>query len=92
MHYQRGDGTRAWMRIMARPVRDADGRLVGGVVAMVDVDGERRAREALAASEAEFRATFEQAAVGIADVGLDGGWLRVNDRSAPSPAMRGRRC
>ncbi|TDH60919.1 PAS domain S-box protein [Dankookia rubra] len=80
VHYQRGDGTRAWMRIMGRPVRDAEGRLVGGVVALVDVDGERRAREALAASEAEFRATFEQAAVGIAHVGLDGGWLRVNDR------------
>ena len=31
-------------------------------------------------SEAEFRATFEQAAVGIAHVALDGGWLRVNDR------------
>ncbi|WP_431271056.1 PAS domain S-box protein [Dankookia sp. P2] len=80
VHYQRGDGTRAWMRIMGRPVRDADGRLVGGVVALVDVDGERRAREALAASEAEFRGTFEQAAVGIAHVGLDGSWLRVNDR------------
>jgi PAS domain S-box-containing protein len=31
-------------------------------------------------SEERFRATFEQAAVGIADVGLDGCWLRVNQR------------
>ncbi|MGD9000285.1 MAG: PAS domain S-box protein [Granulosicoccaceae bacterium] len=31
-------------------------------------------------SEQRFRATFEQAAVGIAHVGLDGCWLRVNQR------------
>jgi PAS domain S-box-containing protein len=31
-------------------------------------------------SEERFRATFEQAAVGMAHVGADGGWLRVNDR------------
>lgn len=34
--------------------------------------------EALQRSEARFRATFEQAAVGIAHVGLEGQWLRVN--------------
>src|SRR5918994_6237458 len=31
-------------------------------------------------SEERFRATFEQAAVGVAHVGLDGRWLRVNDK------------
>ncbi|MDP9438909.1 MAG: PAS domain S-box protein [Actinomycetota bacterium] len=31
-------------------------------------------------SEQQFRATFEQAAVGIAHVGLDGRWLRVNEK------------
>ncbi len=31
-------------------------------------------------SEARYRATFEQAAVGMAHVGLDGRWLRVNAR------------
>jgi diguanylate cyclase (GGDEF)-like protein/PAS domain S-box-containing protein len=31
-------------------------------------------------SEQRFRATFEQAAVGIAHVGLDGRWLRVNNK------------
>jgi PAS domain S-box-containing protein len=40
----------------------------------------RRAEEALRASEEVNRATFEQAAVGIAHVGPDGHWLRVNDR------------
>ncbi|MBV8615493.1 MAG: PAS domain S-box protein [Acetobacteraceae bacterium] len=39
-----------------------------------------RAPAELRESEARFRATFEQAAVGIAHVGLDGSWLRVNTR------------
>ncbi|HEY9747754.1 MAG TPA: PAS domain S-box protein [Allocoleopsis sp.] len=42
---------------------------------------ERRCMEAtLRESEQRFRATFEQAAVGIAHVGLDGRWLRVNQK------------
>jgi PAS domain S-box-containing protein len=40
----------------------------------------RLAEQALRESEERFRATFEQAAVGIAHVGLDGRWLRVNQR------------
>jgi PAS domain S-box-containing protein len=46
------------------------------------VNRRRRARpseaEALRESEDRFRATFEQAAVGIAHVAPDGQWLRVN--------------
>ncbi|CAA9320372.1 MAG: Metal dependent phosphohydrolase, HD region, partial [uncultured Gemmatimonadaceae bacterium] len=38
------------------------------------------ARAALGAADERFRATFEQAAVGIAHVALDGRWLRVNRR------------
>jgi PAS domain S-box-containing protein len=36
--------------------------------------------EALTESEEQFRATFEQAAVGIAHVGIDGRWLKVNQK------------
>ncbi len=39
-----------------------------------------RAEEALRRSEERFRATFEQAAVGMAQVALDGRWLRVNQK------------
>ena len=44
---------------------------------------ESRLQQALAdtlATENRFRATFENAAVGIAQVGLDGRWLLVNER------------
>ena len=36
--YQRGDGTLAWVRIAGAPIRDAEGRIMGGVVAIVDID------------------------------------------------------
>src|SRR5215212_8769041 len=39
-----------------------------------------QAEDALRRSEALFRATFEQAAVGIAHVTPAGGWLRVNEQ------------
>ena len=41
---------------------------------------QRGAGNALVASEAKFRATFEQAAVGIAHTGLDGRFLQVNQK------------
>ena len=46
VHYQRGDGTRFWMRIIGQPVRDEDGSLIGATVALVDIDEERRLEEA----------------------------------------------
>ncbi|WP_243337247.1 sensor histidine kinase [Anaeromyxobacter soli] len=42
----------------------------------------RRSVRALARSEARYRAAFENAAIGIAHVALDGRWLRVNRRYA----------
>ncbi len=39
-----------------------------------------RSLEALRASEHRFRTTFEHAPVGIAHVGIDGRWLRLNAR------------
>ena len=38
----------------------------------------REAEEGLKESEERFRATFEQVAVGVAHVDVDGSWLRVN--------------
>lgn len=43
-----------------------------------DIRERRQAEQALQESEARFRATFEQAAVGIAHVAPDGRWLRIN--------------
>ena len=45
VHYRRGDGTFFWGRVSGRPVRDAEGKVVGGIVALLDIDAERKARE-----------------------------------------------
>ncbi|MGR3433817.1 MAG: sensor histidine kinase [Shimia sp.] len=42
VHYQRGDGTMFWMRVIGEPVHDADGNRIGATVALVDIDEERR--------------------------------------------------
>jgi len=42
--------------------------------------GLEAAKASLNDSEARFRATFEQAAVGIAQVGIDGRWMMVNNK------------
>jgi PAS domain S-box-containing protein len=61
-------------------VRDPEtGVLVAGISSGEDVTDLRRAEAELRESEARFRATFEQAAVGMAHVGFDGRFLRIND-------------
>ena len=71
-------------------LRRSDGALIWASLRAVRVDanrfmafcqdiGERkRAEDALREAEQRFRATFEQAAVGIAHVAPDGRWLRMN--------------
>jgi PAS domain S-box-containing protein len=54
------------------------GRLAAAFDAMASAQQVRE--QALRQSEDHFRATFEQAAVGMAETDLDGRWLRVNDK------------
>ena len=65
-------------------LKDRPGRLVAAIQQAVLGAHTRKASieglQALAASEARFQATFEQAAIGIAQVALDGRFLRVNQR------------
>ncbi len=52
----------------------------GIVINSRDLTERKRAEEAYGESEERFRATFDQAAVGVAQVAPDGRWLRVNQR------------
>ena len=44
-HYARPDGSRLWIRIIGRPVRDSEGRLIAAAVAVVDIDAQRAMEE-----------------------------------------------
>lgn len=80
--FTRQDGRTEWVRWSMAPWRGGDGR-IGGAVLFVEMRTEQiEARRALADSEARFRATFENAAVGVAQVGSDGTILRANNSFA----------
>jgi PAS domain S-box-containing protein len=76
----RKDGTPFWNELYVSPVHDEDGRLTNFVGVQNDISERRRIEEVLRESEERFRATFEHAAIGAAQVGIDGRWLRVNRR------------
>jgi len=71
--FPREDGRVERVQWSMNPWRTADGRIGGALLFSQFVTG------ILADSEARFRATFENAAVGIAHVAPDGRWLRVNE-------------
>ena len=81
-HFTREDGRIEWTGWSMVPWRQADGS-IGGALLLVEIrTGQVEGRRALADSEARFRATFENAAVGVALVGADGSILRANNSFA----------
>src|SRR6267378_2512945 len=74
----RKDGSRFWADVVISPVRNGTGSLVGYAKVTRDLTERRRVEEALLEREALLRATFEQAAVGIAVAGLDARFVRTN--------------
>jgi PAS domain S-box-containing protein len=62
------------------PLLNADDSVREWVGTVTDVHDKRKAEEAQRESEERFRATFEQAAVGIVHVGVAGEFLRVNEK------------
>lgn len=56
------------------------GQVDGFFVYATDTTEKKRAEEAMEESERRFRAIFDNAAVGMARIGLAGEWLDVNDR------------
>jgi PAS domain S-box-containing protein len=73
-------GRVVWVRDEATLVRDEEGNSLYWLGVQYDITEQKRTEEELRKSEERFRVTFEQAAVGIVQVGLDGEWLRFNDK------------
>ncbi|MFB9993335.1 diguanylate cyclase [Deinococcus oregonensis] len=74
----RADGETFFAEISRSEVTVAGERLLTLVVR--DVSEQQQAEQTLRDSEERFRTTFDQAAVGIAHIQLDGHWLSVNNK------------
>ena len=75
----RKDGTRVWVEVNSTSVLRG-GETIARLVVARDITHRKEAEAALRESEERSRATFEQAAVGMAHTTLDGRWVRVNQR------------
>jgi PAS domain S-box-containing protein len=67
-----------WFEVLVSAVHDPDGTVVGLRGISRDVTERRRAEERLRESEERFRAAFDDAAIGMAVLGIDGRPLQVN--------------
>jgi PAS domain S-box-containing protein len=72
------DGRLECLRWSMKPWRTTEGRIGGALLFSELITEQVEAKRSLADSEARFRATFENAAVGIAHLGADLRWLRAN--------------
>lgn len=74
------NGEFRWFLSRALPIRDDAGAIVLWFGTNTDITELRDIQDALRTSEAQFRGTFENAAVGVAHIAFDGQFLQVNDR------------
>lgn len=74
------DGSLRFMLWSSGKIHDEDGQLIAMFAQGTDVTERRQMQEALRESEERFRATFEQASVGIMQVSPEGRYINVNRR------------
>jgi PAS domain S-box-containing protein len=74
----RKDGSLVDVAVSLDPVIDAEGRVVAAAATVRDVGWQKRVEADLRAEQERYRALFERAAVGMAEVDLGGHFVRVN--------------
>ncbi|RZI44183.1 PAS domain S-box protein [Herbaspirillum sp. HC18] len=78
--FLRKDESTIWVRETAKLMRDKQGNSRGGIAVYEDIHKRKQAEEALRQSEEKFRATFENAPLGIAESTLDGKITEANPK------------
>jgi diguanylate cyclase (GGDEF)-like protein/PAS domain S-box-containing protein len=76
----RKDGSRVWVAIATSLARGKSGEPRYFISVVQDISEAKRATAALRESEERFRRTFELAGSGVAHIGMDRRFLRVNRR------------
>ncbi|MBW4550277.1 MAG: PAS domain-containing protein [Aphanocapsa sp. GSE-SYN-MK-11-07L] len=74
------DGSQHWLTAFGRFHYNPAGQPIRMVGMIWDISDRKQAELKLIETQERFQATFEQAAVGIAHVALNGQWLRVNQK------------
>jgi PAS domain S-box-containing protein len=73
-------GLPKWWQVTVAPIFDDRGQVEQILSISHDITDRIQSELAIRESEDRFRSTFEQAAVGVAHVSLDGRWLLVNQK------------
>lgn len=76
----RADGSEQWVRWSVFPWAGGAKDNGGIIISVEDITDRKQAEQQLQEREAHFRATFEQAGVGVCHSAIDGRFLRVNDK------------
>ena len=63
--YQRGDGSLGWVNLAAAPIFDDRGIIAGGIVAISDIDSQKRADADLRRSNERFKRLLENSSIGV---------------------------
>ncbi|TRX41539.1 PAS domain S-box protein [Flavobacterium restrictum] len=78
--YLKSDGTYACVNDKAIIIRDEAGKATRMIGAMQDATLEKKLKDELQQSEAQFKGAFENSAVGMALINTEGFYIEVNDR------------
>ncbi|WP_395736419.1 PAS domain S-box protein [Prosthecobacter sp.] len=80
--YIRKDGSALWAYVSTNPIHNSQGVYVGALALLTDITASRAAEESKRESDAQFRAVFEQAAIGVALIDSNTGrFINVNQRA-----------
>lgn len=76
----RKDGKKTWIKMSSTVLRNELSQPLSQICAVEDINTRKQAEKALLASEQNFRATFEQGALGFAHVSPEGYFQRINQK------------